>query len=47
MDTTREDIQRQEFRNILLELAKSQMELSDKTYRAKIYKRLEALYRVA
>lgn len=46
MDTTREDIQRQEFRNILLELAKSQMELSDKTYRAKIYKRLEALYYV-
>ena len=46
MDTTREDIQRQEFRNILLELAKSQIELGDKTYRAKIYKRLEALYHV-
>lgn len=44
MDITREEQQRQEFRNILFDLSKSQLSLKDKGERSKIYQRLEKLY---
>lgn len=44
MDTSKEELQRKEFRNILFELASNQNLLDDKAIRAKMYKRLEQLY---
>lgn len=44
MDLTRELKQREEFRNILRELARSQEFLQDEKNRSDIYKRLESLY---
>lgn len=40
----KEEKQRQDFRNLLFELAKSQIELEDRTKRSEIYQRLEKLY---
>ena len=44
MDTSKEELQRKEFRDILFELAYNQELLKDKSIRAKMYSRLEALY---
>lgn len=44
MDTSKEELQRKEFRDILFELASNQEVLRDKGVRAKTYSRLEALY---
>ena len=44
MDLKKELEQRKEFRDILNELAKSQIELQDAHYRSDMYKRLESLY---
>lgn len=44
MDIIKEEQQRQEFRNILFELAESQLSLKEKSDRSKIYQRLEKLY---
>lgn len=44
MDIIKEEPQRQEFRNILFELAESQLSLKEKSDRSKIYQRLEKLY---
>ena len=44
MDTSKEEIQRNKFRDILFELASQQEYLKDKSVRAKMYSRLEALY---
>ncbi len=44
MDLTRETQQREEFRNILFELSKSQEKLQEASYRIGVYKRLEQLY---
>lgn len=44
MDLSREEQQRQEFREILFFLAESQETLREKSNRARIYKRLEDLY---
>lgn len=44
MDISREEKLREEFRNILFELAKSQELLQDPGNRSSMYKRLEALY---
>lgn len=46
MDLSGENQKREEFRNILRELAKSQIELQDKKIRCDFYKRLENLYYV-
>ena len=44
MDTSKEEVQRNKFRDILFELASNQELLKDKSVRAKMYSRLEALY---
>ncbi len=44
MDTSKEELQRKEFRDILFELASNQEVLRDKGVRAKMYSRLEVLY---
>ena len=44
MDTSKEEVQRNKFRDILFELASIQELLKDKSVRAKMYSRLEALY---
>lgn len=44
MDTSKEEVQRNKFRYILFELASNQELLKDKSVRAKMYSRLEALY---
>ncbi|MCQ2538281.1 MAG: hypothetical protein MJ124_07770 [Lachnospiraceae bacterium] len=44
MDLTRENQQRNEFRNLMLDLAKSQDILQESSNRFAMYKRLEALY---
>lgn len=44
MDFTQEERQREEFRNILFDLAESQFSLKDKSDRSKMYQRLERLY---
>ena len=44
MDITKEEQQRQEFRNLLLDLATSQTLLEDKYERYNFYQRLESLY---
>ncbi len=44
MDLVKEEAQRQEFRAILYDLAKSQELLANKMARASVYKRLESLY---
>ena len=44
MDTSKEEVQRNKFRDILFELASNQELLKDKRVRAKMYSRLEALY---
>ncbi|PAK19118.1 hypothetical protein CJO36_09145 [Megasphaera elsdenii] len=44
MDFSKEEEKRKEFREILFNLAKSQISLKEKSERASIYKRLEALY---
>lgn len=44
LDFTQEERQRDEFRNILFDLAKSPFSLKDKSDRSKMYKRLENLY---
>lgn len=44
MDTSKEELQRKEFRDILFELASNQEVLRDKGVRAKRYSRLEVLY---
>ena len=44
MDTSKEEVQRNKFRDILFELASNQELLKDKSVRAKMYSRLEVLY---
>lgn len=44
MNTSQEELQRKEFRDILFELASNQNLLDDKVTRAKMYKRMEKLY---
>lgn len=44
MDIVKEEEQRNEFRNILFDLAKSQLSLKEKAERSEIYQRLERLY---
>lgn len=44
MDTSKEEVQRNKFRDILFDLASNQELLKDKSVRAKMYSRLEALY---
>jgi hypothetical protein len=44
MDLSKEDEKRKEFREILFDLAQSQISLKEKSERASIYKRLESLY---
>ena len=44
MDTSKEEVQRNKFRDILFELASNQELLKDKSVRAKMYSRLEAFY---
>ena len=44
LDFTQEERQRDEFRNILFDLAKSPFSLKDKSDRSKMYQRLENLY---
>ena len=44
MDFGQEELSRSEFRNILFDLAKSDLSLSDASTRSKVYQRLESLY---
>ena len=43
-DIIEEEKQRKEFQDILLKLAKSQVEIQKSAYRSNIYQRLEQLY---